>query len=517
VSEDRRPDVQQPYLEHAVLKEADAQDLKRTTVRGAFASGGAQAAAFVLRTGSMMVMARLLFPKDFGLFGMVVAFTGFLSLFRDFGLSMASVTRLSVTSEQLSTLFWVNVAVGSGLAAICCATAPILVAFYGEPKLFEITMAVGAGFLFMGAGAQHRAVLQRNMRFAALAMIDTVALSVGIGAGIVMAAGGLGYWSLVVMTVAPQVVTTLGMWFATGWMPGPPTRGAGVKSMLWYGGSVTFNGLIVYVAYNLDKVLLGRHAGAAALGIYGRAYQLINLPTDSFTATVSQVAFPALSKLQNDPVRLRAYFLRAYSLFFAIGFPLTVGCMLFARDIILVFMGPRWVEAVPIFRLLAPTTFVFAVINPLGWMLMATGRIARSVRMALVILPSVVIGYVVGLPYGPEGVASGFSAAMLVLAVPMIWWATHDTPISAADVAKSLAPSLLAALIGSGLVVAADRLLVTIDTVFLRLVVESAILFGTYWAVLLFALNQKSAYFHILRELRLRPKAAAVERVVSAS
>jgi len=500
--------VQKPSLEQTVLKEQDAQDLKRTTVRGAFASGGAQAAAFILRTGSMIVMARLLFPKDFGLFGMVVAFTGFLSLFRDFGLSMASVTRVSVTTEQLSTLFWVNVAVGTGLAAICCAAAPVLVTFYGEPRLLQITIAVGAGFLFMGAGAQHRAILQRHMRFAALAVIDTLALALGIGAGIIMAAAGLGYWALVVMTVAPQVVTTAGMWFATGWMPGPPTRGAGVKSMLWYGGSVTFNGLIVYVAYNLDKVLLGRYAGATALGIYGRAYQLINLPTDSFTATVSQVAFPALSKLQNDPVRLRSYFLRAYSVFFAINLPITVGCALFAHDIIFVFMGARWVEAVPIFRLLAPTTFVFALINPLGWMLMATGRINRSVQMALIILPMVVLGYVAGLRNGPEGVAVGFSAAMFVLAVPMILWATHQTVISAMDVAKSVAPALAAVVASAGAVVISSTYTNSIEWVFGRLVVESAVLFGTYWLVLLLVFRQLATCSTVFRELRVVPRRA---------
>jgi PST family polysaccharide transporter len=366
-------------------------------------------------------------------------------------------------------------------------------------------MAVGGGFVFMGAGAQHRAILQRHMRFAALAVIDTLALAVGIGTGIVLAAIGTGYWALVAMTVVPQIVTTIGTWAVSGWMPGPPKRGTGVRSMLWYGGSVTFNALIVYVAYNLDKVLLGRFAGAAALGVYGRAYQLINLPTDSFTATVSQVAFPALAKLQNDPVRLRNYFLRAYSIFFAINLPITAGCALFARDIILVFMGPRWLEAVRIFQLLVPTTFVFALINPLGWMLMATGRISRSVQMALVIFPTVVLGYVAGLRNGAEGVALGFSTAMLVLALPMILWATHATVISAKDVLRSVAPALAAVVAAAGAVTIASAYTHSIEWTFGRLVTESAILFAVYWLVLLFVFGQLTTYATVLRELRIFP------------
>ena len=479
-------------------------DLKGRTIRGALASGGAQAVGFVLRTGSMIVMSRLLFPKDFGLFGMVIAFTGFLGLFRDFGLSMASVTRASVTKDQLSTLFWLNVAVGGVLAGICAAAGPFLVRFYDEPRLLSITLAVGVGFLFLGAGAQHRAILQRGMRFGTLGVIDTVALILGIVSGITMARLGLGYWALVVMTVSPQVASAVGAWLATRWIPGKPKRNTGVRSMLWYGGSVTFNGVIVYMAYNADKILLGRYWGAEALGIYGRAYQLINLPIDNLTSTVSQVVFPALARLQNDPVRLRSYFVQGYSFFFALVMPLTVGCAMFPEDIVLVFLGSKWLAAASIFRRLAPTMLIFALINPLGWMLMATGRVSRSVKMAVLIAPTVIAAYAIGLRYGPQGVALGFSIAMLVLAGPLVVWATHGTSISFMDVVKAVTPASLSIVVGAGVVLAVSRYTQSIEPVFLRLIAESALLFGTYWVILLFALNQKSAYMQIFGELRFR-------------
>jgi PST family polysaccharide transporter len=496
----------------APLNDQDARDLKGRTIRGALASGAAQGASFVLRTGSMVIMSRLLFPQDFGLLGMVIAFTGFLSLFRDFGLSMASVTRPSVTNAQLSTLFWLNVAVGAILAGICAAAGPVLVRFYAEPRLLAITMAVGVGLLFIGAGAQHRAILQRSMRFGALAIVDTAALVVGIASGIGMAAFGLGYWALVVMTVAPQIGATLGAWIATGWVPGKPERRTGVRSMLWYGGGVTFNGVIVYIAYNADKVLLGRYWGAEALGIYGRAYQLINLPIDNLTSTVSQVVFPALARLQNDPARLRSYFVQGYSLFFALVLPLTVGCAMFPEDIVRVFLGSRWLEAAPIFRLLSPTMFIFALVNPLGWMLMATGRVARSVKMAILIAPIVMAGYIVGLGYGPQGVALGFSVAMLLLTVPLVVWATHGTSITVSDVVKAVSPSLISVMVGMGVVLASRGLTNTLEPAFVRLVAETALLFGTYWIVLLFPLKQRQVYVKILRELRLgRTRVEAME------
>ena len=488
----------------AALHEQDARDLKSRTIRGALASGTAQAASFVLRTGSMLIMSRLLFPKDFGLFGMVIAFTGFLGLFRDFGLSMASVTRASVTNDQLSTLFWLNVAVGAVLAAVCAAAGPFLVKFYDEPRLLSITIAVGVGFLFIGAGAQHRAILQRAMRFVTLGVIDTAALVLGIVLGVSMAAFGLGYWALVVMSVSPQIASAVGAWLSAGWVPGRPKRNTGVRSMLWYGGSVTFNGVIVYVAYNADKVLLGRFWGAEALGIYGRAYQLINLPIDNLTSTVSQVVFPALARLQNDPVRLRSYFVQGYSFFFALVLPLTVGCAMFPEDIVRVALGSKWLEAANIFRLLAPTMLIFALINPLGWMLMATGRVSRSVKMAILIAPTVITGYAIGLRYGPDGVAAGFSIAMVLLAGPLVVWATRGTSISVLDVAKAVSPASLSAVVGTAIVFALRRYTQSVEPVFLRLVVESGLLFGTYWMMLLFAFNQKSNYMKIFGELRFR-------------
>lgn len=480
-------------------------DLRQRTLRGAAISALAQGTGFVLRTGSMFVMARLLFPRDFGLFGMVAAFTGFVGLFRDCGLSTASITRASITQDQLSTLFWINLAVGAALAGLCATAAPLMVAFYGEPRLLLITMVLGVGFVFNGAGAQHRAILLRDLKFGTLGVIDTITLIVGIALGTGMAAVGYGYWALVAMAITPQIFGTIGLWLATRWIPGKPRRHSGVRSMLHYGGAVTFNAVIVYVAYNVDKILLGRYWGAEALGVYGRAYQLINLPIENLNSTVSQVAYPALARIQGDPERLRSYFLQGYSLFLALVIPLTVGCALFAPDIVHVFLGPRWQDATTIFRLLAPTMLVLAVINPFAWMMLATGHSGRSLKIALMIAPTVILGYSIGLPHGPSGVAVGYSAAMLLLAVPVISWAKHGTLITARDIALKMSHPMLSIAAAAVPAVAVTRYVGQIDTVFVRLTIETGVLFAVYGAVLLFVMKQRAFYLGLLRDLKLWP------------
>lgn len=487
----------------ALLSDVAHKDLKRRTAHGALVSIGSQAANFVLRTGSLMILARLLVPEDFGLVGMVAAFTGFLGLFRDAGLSMATVQRATITREQTSTLFWVNVAVGGLLAALTALGAPILAAFYREPRLFWVTAALGLSFLFNGAAAQHRAILQRTMRFAAIAIIDITALVLSIGIAVGMALFGFGYWALVAMTVALPVFGGAGAWLATRWIPGRPQRGCGIRSMLWFGGTVTLNSVVSYVTYNADKVLLGRFLGAEALGIYGRACQLINLPTENLNSSLSMVALPALARVQNDPARLRSYFLKGYSMFLALVLPITMGCAFFADDIVRVLLGAKWHAAAGIFRLMAPTIVAFALINPFGWLLMATGRAVRSLKISLSIAPIVVMSYAVGLRQGTHGVAAGFSIAMVAMVAPVVWWAKQETTITARDILGTAIRPLLSILAGAVVAWSLASLTGRLEPVLLRLTVESSILFGTYFVILMFVLKQWTIYTSLFRETGL--------------
>lgn len=156
----------------------------------------------MLRVAALMVLARLLSPKDFGLVGMVTAFTGVLTLFRDFGLSAAAVQRPTVSEEQISTLFWINILFGVLLGLIMAAIAPAIAAFYHEPRLAAVTVVLATGFLFNAAGIQHSALLQRQMRFTALAVISVLSLIIGTGIAIGGAEAGYGYWALVGMSIA---------------------------------------------------------------------------------------------------------------------------------------------------------------------------------------------------------------------------------------------------------------------------------------------------------------------------
>jgi O-antigen/teichoic acid export membrane protein len=282
-------------------------DLKGKSLRGGFANLCGQAVNFVLRLSFMIILARLLDPRDFGLVAMVTVVTGIYGMFSSAGLSSATVQRDKITVDEISTLFWINVLIGAFLATLCLATAPVLVAFYQEPRLFWVTQAMGAGFLVNAAGVQHLALLQRQLRYITLAVIDAVSQLSCIAVGAGLAVAGLGYWALVAAAIAAPATATACAWIVSAWVPGRPRWNVGIRSMLVYGGTITLNGLVVYAAYNVEKVLLGKFWGADALGIYGRAFQLTRIPSDYLNGAIGGVAFSTLSRLQDEPVRLVRY------------------------------------------------------------------------------------------------------------------------------------------------------------------------------------------------------------------
>ena len=490
-------------------------DLKEKAIRGGLARFMAQGADFSLRLLSLTVLARLLNPYDFGLVGMVTAFTGVLVLFRDFGLSAAVIQRGSVSEDQLSNLFWINVFVGALLALLLAVGAPAMAALYHEPRLRPLTAVLALSFLFNAVGIQHGAMLQREMRFTAVAVINTISLVTGVALGIGGALAGYGYWALVTMTVASPLVASIGFWIATGWVPGRPRRRTGIRCLMRFGGTVTLNGLVVYVASNFEKVLLGRYWGADAIGLYGRAFQLVNIPTANLNTAAGEVAFAALSRVQDDGERLRRYFLRGYSLILAMTVPLTLLCALFSPDVIRVFLGAKWGEAAPIFRFLAPTILVFAIANPLSWLLMSLGRIGRLLKMGLVIAPIMIVSYVIGLPYGPKGVAFAYSIVMVLWLFPLIAWAVHGTAVSFRDILatayKPLACGIAAAALAFIVRTAYGHLLSPLP----RLALESVVLLAAFSVMLLFVAGQKTLYLDLFRGLLKRPPVSK-ESLVSA-
>jgi PST family polysaccharide transporter len=429
-------------------------DLRGRSVRGGVATVASQGAKFILNLGSTAVLARLLTPADFGLIAMVAAVVGFATLFKDMGLSMATVQREAITHEQVSTLFWVNVAFSTLLAVVIAAASPLVAMLYGEPRLVLITIAIGATFVFGGLAAQHVALLQRQMRFMAIASIELAAFVVSIIVAIAIAYIYRTYWALVAMSATQAICTALFAWIASGWMPGRPRRDADVRSMLAFGGSLSGFNMLNYFTRNADNVLIGVALGAGPLGFYSRAYNLLMLPIRQVNTPLTSVALPALSRLQFDPIAYRRFFLRAVALAAMFTAPIVLFAFAAADDIILLVLGDQWIESTGIFRLLMPAALVGAINMVPGWLCVSLGRAGVQLRWALWSAPFVVAGFAVGLIWGAEGVAASFSVTFTIALAVFVRMACKGSPVSSGDIVRAISRGFLAASVASAAVLA---------------------------------------------------------------
>ncbi|MBM3334556.1 lipopolysaccharide biosynthesis protein, partial [Candidatus Sumerlaeota bacterium] len=422
-------------------------DLRTQAVRGGAVTIAGQACKLVIATASTMILCRCLAPGDFGLIAMVVAVTGFVSLFKDMGLSIATMQRPEINQGQVSTLFWINVALGVLTAAIAGALAPIISGFYGEPRLTGITLALSSAFVLGGLAVQHQGLLRRQMKFTTLAIIDAASLFVGAAVAIAAALSGAGYWALVFSYPTTALVYTVGVWATCQWRPGWPVRRSGVRSMLSFGGHLTGFSLINYLIRHLDNVLIGWYWGSELLGYYSKAYALLLLPMNQINAPVTYVAIAGLSRLQNDPQRFRNYYLKPLALVTFVTFPLVTLLFFMPREVILLFLGPQWGESVPILRYLAVVALAHAVCNTTGWFLIGAGKPDRMVKWALFVLPLTTAAFAIGLRGGPTTVALCYSIVSVLLVAPCIFYVTRGVPITPKDIVGAVWQQLCAALL----------------------------------------------------------------------
>jgi O-antigen/teichoic acid export membrane protein len=397
-------------------------NLKRRSVRGGTVALATQVVKFSLQLGSTAVLARLLTPDDYGSVAMVVALLGFATLFRDLGLSTATIQRDKITHEEVSGLFWINVFFGLAIGFIVALCAPLAAWFYGRPDLRWLTLAFAALVPIDSLATQHEALLQRSMRYVSLAIRDLIALIVGIAAGIWSASLGLGYWALVIMQATIKTANVLTLWWQSGWRPGRPRWGPGLGRMVRFGGTLTLSNVLGYFLQGLDSVVLGYLFGSAGVGLYNRAQSLLQKPLQQFMPTVMSVATSAFSRLASDAESFERNTLRLLGMV-ACAAGLVVALVVATADwMVALMLGDQWTGAVPIVAALSLFAFVEPSASLLGTLLIARGLPVKVVQWRLISVPIILAGLAAGANWGPLGVAIALAGSGLLVRAPLFFW-----------------------------------------------------------------------------------------------
>lgn len=424
-------------------------DLKGHSIRGGFSTIGGQIFSFLLSISSTIVLARLLMPNDYGLVAMVTAVTGFVAIFNDLGLSAAVIQKNSINQQQVSAVFWINIGISVGIALFVALLAPVIVNFYHEPRLLNITLVFSVSILISGLSLQHNALLKRQMKFKQLSLIQIGSTGASLIISVIMAWAGMGYWAIIATTALNAIFSSIAFWIACDWRPNWIKKEAEVGSFLKFGAGMTGFDLVNYFSRNMDNVLIGKYVGSAALGFYSKAYQLLMLPITQLRNPLNAVALPALSSLNNSPDQYRSFFKRYLFTLAFFCMPLVIYCGVFSEELILIILGKQWAAAAIIFKILAIASFIQPVASTQGLVLITTGRSKRYFLIGLVNSIIVVIGFYIGVQWGMEGVAISYAVVMYVGFIPFLYFSLKDSPMNVPAFLQEISfPGLFALIAG---------------------------------------------------------------------
>lgn len=419
------------------------KNLGRATASAGVYTVIAQVGTTVMKMAGLYVLARLLDVEAFGLIAQVASIVGLTTLIGDFGVSLPIIQSKTISQKQLSSLFWVIICIGLALALIVCALAPGIAWFYGDPRVVPVTLMSALTLLFRTPSAHHAALLRRRLRFARLATVEITAAVTSVVVGIAFAKLGFGYWSLLYQALTFAVTFTLGSWVATGWFPDWYFSFAEIKSKLKMGGNFTAGTFLNYFARNADNILIARVWGPGDLGLYTKAYGLLLLPLQQIGGPMSKVAVPALSRLQDDPKRYKAFFYKGCTISFILQIPITIFAAIAAHQIVLVLLGPKWVLAVPIFFALTPTLFVATTGPATSWVFLSRGETDRWLKMVVLNSTMTILAFFVGVRFGAVAVAWAFSIVSVILRIPNIIYCFKPTNLKISEFFVLMIPAIV--------------------------------------------------------------------------
>ena len=442
VDEAKTVAVEPEEAEDAVLSQEEEATAVSPSMGSAVLTGLGWKVATVLvsdvtRIVVAVVLARLLTPADYGMAGMAFIFSGLATIFSDLALGGALVQRREVTEEDRSTVFWGSLAFSFVVAGICVALSPLVADFFGKQEVEKLVAVMAISVPLSALTTTQVALLLRQLAYRSLEIRQMLAILSGAVAALVFAAAGFGPWAIVVNSLVASAVSTLLVWRFSSWRPRFVFSFARLRDLSPFGLRLFGLRLMNYANLNVDNLLVGRFAGAAALGVYSLAYNVMFTPMIRIANPISSVVYPALARMQDDMPRMRRAWLRSKRMSASLLAPAFLIAIVTAPVLVPVLFGPQWHEAVPVIQLLAVAGVAHSLVT-LNWtVLQGTGRMKVAFRLGLLVSAMTVASFAVGVRWGAVGVAAAY--AVIKLPVVLI-----DTYVTTRAVGFSFREALLA-------------------------------------------------------------------------
>ncbi|MFC1639647.1 lipopolysaccharide biosynthesis protein [Gemmatimonadota bacterium] len=462
--------------------------LRQTVMSGLRWSAGMRLLGQLLTWTSTLIVIRLLSPGDYGLMSMAGVFIAFLSMISEMGLGTAIVQRRDLGDNDLRAIFGFAILVTLVICCILIISAPAVSRFYGEPELVPILRVLSLIFVFSVFSVVPSSLLLKDLEYKKFAAVQFAGAIAGSACTLPMALLGFGVWSLVCGFLAVRIGVLVGVLIARPYLRFPTLRLKGMGPVFLYSGQVTSARILWYLAASAAATLIiGRVLGSELLGIYAVGLTLAALPMEKVGGILNAVAFPAFSSVQGDPNLAGAHFLRAVRILCLITVPVFFGISSVSTEIVAVFLGDRWLQAVVPLQIIAVMVPLRMVKNLSAPALMGMGRadvFLTNEVLAVVMMP---LGFLVGSQWGVVGVSLVWMIVFPVVATINLFKTTRVLDLTLVDVGHQVSRSLLSGLVMYLFVVVSREFACTDDSVILNMLtlisVGAVVYFGMTMAI----------------------------------
>ncbi len=385
---------------------------------GIFWSALSRIIIHVFQIITLIILARLLIPAEFGLITSSLVVIGFLNIFKDLGISAAIIQRQETTEEFLSSIYWIVLAIGIAMNILLYISAHPIAEFYNAEELTNILKVLSFSFPVTSLTIMQQTLLEKELRFKQIAIYETTAVVVASVCAITLAYLGYGVWSLVIQSLANAVTLSFILWVKSSFKPKFLFSFSEIKSIYNFSMNLSGFNIVNYFVRNADYVLIQKYLGEEQLGYYNIAYRMMLYPLQNITSVFSRVMFPVYSKLQGDNHKIREMYVELANNIALVSFPLMLGVTASADILVRSLLGEKWLHTVPLLILLAPVGMIQSVYTPAGTIFKAKGRTDIWFKWGLLTGVIFITAFVIGLKWGIFGVAIGYLIANLVTIYP---------------------------------------------------------------------------------------------------
>ncbi len=397
------------------MREIDPSNLKQATVRGVSWKILAEVVTQGTRLVLLIVLARLLVPEDFGLAAIVLAFLVFVPVLADFALGASLVYKPTLDEDDRSTVFWTTIPLGIFFTALGVGLSWPLAAFFDDPRLQPLFSAFSALFLIAALASTPAALLRRAMAFRALELRVMAGTLAGAACAIALALAGFGPWALVGGELANRTLALVLIWAQCDWRPQLRFSTTRLRELAGYSSALLGAHLFLQLSTTLQNLAVGRLLGARALGTLTVSQTIVLLPFNRIATPIQEVLFPAFSRIQDDPDRIRDGWIRVNQVVAAVAFPALIGLAILADEFTQVVLGAKWADAPPIIRILAVSGMALALQGFNFSILQALAYTRSLLWVSAVASASAVVAVVIGSQWGLTGAAVAITIQSIVI------------------------------------------------------------------------------------------------------